>query len=248
MRSQVYGATGRVPASGGRSVEVLALQPVQGLLVAELLVSRVDLNDVGRDLDLSRRQRFRGRPDVGVPLPRRRVRPPGGPVLALDLDITNGGGPCNIIDATRAQAVSTSFQAAVCLTNNPNGVPVAAFKYKVLYNDTLIAAPEVADAGTALDDNPDANAGTTTRSGSFAAMFSRASTVMEARSPSNAIFTRTLPVFCPPTSNSSAPHSAPSFVSSMMYISCPGGRSRWEKRNASGVSCERLASDAAAAL
>ena len=69
------------------------------------------------------------------------------PALALDLDITNGGGPCAIIDATRVQAASTSFQAAVCLTNNPGGVPVAAFGYRVLYNDTLIAAPGTSWSG-----------------------------------------------------------------------------------------------------
>ena len=84
------------------------------------------------------------------------------PTLQLDLDITNGGGPCEIIDSTRAQPASTSFQAAVCLTSNPNAVAVAAFGYKILYDDTIVVAPEVADVGTALDDNPDANAGVTT--------------------------------------------------------------------------------------
>ena len=84
------------------------------------------------------------------------------PILALDLDITNGGGPCEVIDSTRAQAAATSFQAAVCLTSNPNAVAVAGFGYKILYDDTIVAAPEVADAGASLDDNPDANAGTTT--------------------------------------------------------------------------------------
>jgi hypothetical protein len=82
------------------------------------------------------------------------------PVLALDADIGNGG-PCAVIDGAASVAVPQTVQVAVCL-QNPGSVPIAAFRYGVAYDDTLVIAPEIADAGTALDDNPDANAGDTT--------------------------------------------------------------------------------------
>jgi hypothetical protein len=82
--------------------------------------------------------------------------------VKLDMDITNGVGPCDPIDASTSAFVGNSFDVGVCLINPTGSVPVAAYGFRVLYNDTIILAPEVADVGTALDDNPDANAGTTT--------------------------------------------------------------------------------------
>jgi hypothetical protein len=81
------------------------------------------------------------------------------PVISIDMDISDGA--CVDIDPSLVQA-SGSFQAAVCLVTNPNNVALAAYRFNLLYDDTIIQAPEVADAGTALDDNPDANVGTTT--------------------------------------------------------------------------------------
>jgi N-acetylneuraminic acid mutarotase len=81
--------------------------------------------------------------------------------LALDMDISNGSGPCSPIDASRTTPVGSSVQVGVCLIS---GAPsrIAAFRYNVSYDDTVAVAPEVVDVGTGLDDNPDANEGATT--------------------------------------------------------------------------------------
>ena len=50
---------------------------------------------------------------------------------------------------------ATGFSVAVCVEDPPAAVGVFAFD--VLYDDTVIVAPEVADVGAGLDDNPDAN-------------------------------------------------------------------------------------------
>ena len=80
--------------------------------------------------------------------------------LALDVDISDGA--CVDIDNARTVGVSAVVQVGVCLTANPGGVEVAAIRYQILYTDTVVQAPEVADSGGGLDDNPDANTGTTT--------------------------------------------------------------------------------------
>jgi hypothetical protein len=82
-----------------------------------------------------------------------------GPSIRLDADI--GDGACTDIDALRTVVLGSPVEVAVCLANN-NGPAVPAFEYEVTYNDAIIYAPEVANSGTALDDNPDANAGMTT--------------------------------------------------------------------------------------
>jgi hypothetical protein len=80
-------------------------------------------------------------------------------ILELDLDITNGAGPCSIVDTNRSVNVGSSFDVAVCATLP---APIAAFNFRLIYDDTVILAPEVADEGAGVDDNPDANLGTTT--------------------------------------------------------------------------------------
>jgi hypothetical protein len=85
----------------------------------------------------------------------------GVPTLVIDADISDG--VCTDIDAVRNVNVGApSFQVGVCFLENPGGVVLSAFQYRITYNDTVILAPEVADSGTALDDNPDANVGATT--------------------------------------------------------------------------------------
>jgi hypothetical protein len=78
--------------------------------------------------------------------------------VSIDMDISDGA--CVDIDAT-ATGTGTK-QVAVCLLDNDGGSPVAAFGYRILYDDRIVVVPEVSDAGTALDDNPDANVGTRT--------------------------------------------------------------------------------------
>lgn len=81
-----------------------------------------------------------------------------GIAISLDTDISDG--PCKDIDTDLTVPVGQSFQVAVCISGVPIGVAVSA--YHVLYDDTVIVAPEVEDEGFGLDDNPDVNAGNTT--------------------------------------------------------------------------------------
>jgi hypothetical protein len=80
--------------------------------------------------------------------------------LLLDADITNGTGPCTVIDDAATVAAGSSIGVAVCLRRT--GVPLAALRYQILYDDRVVAAREVPNTGDGLDDNPDANAGATT--------------------------------------------------------------------------------------
>jgi len=78
--------------------------------------------------------------------------------LSLDTDISDG--PCADIDSELSTSVGESFQVAVCVEGLPSGMIV--FQFDVMYDDKSLLAPEVADEGLGLDDNPDANAGATT--------------------------------------------------------------------------------------
>jgi len=83
--------------------------------------------------------------------------------VSLDMDAsTADGGPCADIDSSASHdSAGANYTVAICVTGLYVGYPIGSFSFDVLYNDTLNAAPEVADSGTALDDNPDANAGVT---------------------------------------------------------------------------------------
>jgi hypothetical protein len=86
------------------------------------------------------------------------VAPP--PMVAIDMNIANGTGPCTVLDSAATLAQGANLTVAICqlaFTGSP-----AAFNYQIAYDDTKVSVPEVADAGTGLDDNPDANAGVTT--------------------------------------------------------------------------------------
>jgi pilus assembly protein FimV len=91
----------------------------------------------------------------------REVRAQSGVSVALDADASNGSGACSPVDDSADVAEGGEIRVAVCLTNS-GSVPVAAFGFRVTYDDRIILAPEVVDSGAALDDNPDANAGATT--------------------------------------------------------------------------------------
>ena len=82
-----------------------------------------------------------------------------GVELSLDTDISDG--PCVDIDSELTTSVDESFQIAICAAGlySPG---MAFFQTDVLYDDTILLAPEVADDGLGVDDNPDANAGATT--------------------------------------------------------------------------------------
>jgi uncharacterized surface anchored protein len=89
---------------------------------------------------------------------------PGSLRLEIDADITNGSGPCDPVDSVTAVDVGEDYRAAICVSGLTQ--PLAAFQLDVKYDDTLSVVPEIAcPAGDCLDDNPDANAGSTTWGG-----------------------------------------------------------------------------------
>jgi hypothetical protein len=81
--------------------------------------------------------------------------------VALDMDITNGSGPCNPIDPEGGSSGDgAEFKVAICLTGA--AAPPLTFNIDVLYDDTLDQCVPVDCPGVeCLDANPDANAGTT---------------------------------------------------------------------------------------
>jgi hypothetical protein len=82
-------------------------------------------------------------------------------LLALDMDPTNGSGPCNPIDDSRNVGVGDTYQVAVCLVDAAS--PPAAFQFDLLYDDSLNqCVPSECDPAGCVDGNPDANAGATT--------------------------------------------------------------------------------------
>jgi len=81
--------------------------------------------------------------------------------ITVSLDMDTSDGPCTDIDSTANHGFGESYDVALCVSGLTIGQPVGAFQFDVLYDDTLNDAPEIADVGYALDDNPDANAGTT---------------------------------------------------------------------------------------
>ncbi len=86
--------------------------------------------------------------------------------LEIDMDPTNGTGPCNPVDTTRNVTSGQTYTVAVCLTSAGTGEAPAAFNFNLLYDDTLdtcvIPAGGEPSSGPGADGNPDANIGATT--------------------------------------------------------------------------------------
>ena len=78
--------------------------------------------------------------------------------LSLDADVSDGG-PCASIDSDMTVAAGEALQVGLCLSGIP--AEIAVFEFKIIYDDTIINAPEIPLRDAALDDNPDANAGAT---------------------------------------------------------------------------------------
>jgi hypothetical protein len=78
---------------------------------------------------------------------------------ALDMDVTNGTGPCNPIDPSATHMVGDTYQVAICLVSasvyggGAGGGPPAAFDYQIQYDKTL----NQCTTGTGTAPNPDAN-------------------------------------------------------------------------------------------
>ena len=78
------------------------------------------------------------------------------PHMAIDADTTNGSRPCDPVDTQRLGApTSGSYTVAICLVGS-FGAP-DALEAADQWDGGVATAPEIADIGDALDDNPDFN-------------------------------------------------------------------------------------------
>ena len=90
---------------------------------------------------------------------------PGPPIFHASIDAVPGNGtsPCNPVDAAAAVPLG-SHQVAVCIESAPSSL--GAFSFTVNFDTALNSCTDVdCTAGDCLDDNPDANDGTTLGSG-----------------------------------------------------------------------------------
>jgi sugar lactone lactonase YvrE len=86
---------------------------------------------------------------------------PGVPQFHVEIDtIQDGSTFCEPVNDTSTEVFPHSHRVAVCVKDPP--AAIGAFQFDLVYDDTLNTAPEVANVGLALDDNPDANEGATT--------------------------------------------------------------------------------------
>lgn len=82
-----------------------------------------------------------------------------GVEISLDADVSDGG-PCGSIDPEATVEPGQAFQVAACIKGL--SAPLGVFKFDIIYDDTLVLAPEIPLINAGLDDNPDANTGSTT--------------------------------------------------------------------------------------
>jgi hypothetical protein len=83
--------------------------------------------------------------------------------IEIDMIKTGGTDWCNPVDTVATRALGSDYQVAFCLTDgsiSPSDAP-AVFDIEFLYDDTLNSCTDANPGGAALDDNPDANTGTT---------------------------------------------------------------------------------------
>ncbi|MDI6857825.1 MAG: hypothetical protein QME71_05870 [Dehalococcoidia bacterium] len=87
--------------------------------------------------------------------------------IVVSLDMETSDGPCTDIDATAFHDPGTIYDIGLCVSGlyaaagGFTGTGIGTLAFDVLYDDLLNVAPEVANSGNGLDDNPDANAGST---------------------------------------------------------------------------------------
>jgi len=85
----------------------------------------------------------------------------GTPHLEVDL-VKDGSTWCNPVDTTFSRPVNAAvtYEIALCLSDATSSP--AGFNLDLIYNDTLNSCTDLEPGGASLDDNPDANAGSTT--------------------------------------------------------------------------------------
>jgi hypothetical protein len=81
--------------------------------------------------------------------------------IVVSLDMDTADGPCTDIDSSASHATGDIYNVAICVQGLYEANPIGVISFDVLYDDTLNVAPDVANTGPALDDNPDLNAGAT---------------------------------------------------------------------------------------
>ena len=85
----------------------------------------------------------------------------------VELDkVQDGNTFCNPVDASAAVAIGSTEQVAVCVTDypvqaEPPDTGIGVFAFDLVYDSDLNQCNDVANVAPAVDDNPDANAGTT---------------------------------------------------------------------------------------
>ena len=84
---------------------------------------------------------------------------PPNATVEIDMNPTNGAGPCNPVDATVHHSTGQTYAVAVCLTDSL--AAPAAFGFTLRYDDSLNQCVPVACTGKCGDGNPDANLGLT---------------------------------------------------------------------------------------
>jgi len=93
---------------------------------------------------------FGGSPDVAAA---------NGAKIEIDM-VKDGNDWCNPVNNAATHTVGpATYEVAICLTNAL--APPASFNIELKYNDLWNSCTDVANSGTGLDDNPDANAGPT---------------------------------------------------------------------------------------
>ena len=80
-----------------------------------------------------------------------------GIVVSLDMDAWGGSAPCSPINPWAMYMPGQSYRVAICVSNLSLGNRIGVIVFDVLYDDTKNSAPEVADIGQGLDDNPNLN-------------------------------------------------------------------------------------------
>jgi hypothetical protein len=84
------------------------------------------------------------------------VRSTAAQTFRVFIDAQTGDGICDLPpDSSQTVPHPTSFDVGVCVEDPPTALGVFAFE--LVYDDTIIRAPEVANVAPAVDDNPDAN-------------------------------------------------------------------------------------------
>src|SRR4030042_5287355 len=84
--------------------------------------------------------------------------PEGPEALHASLDLDTSDGPCtDIDDSAEHDPAGANYNVAICVEGLYEGFPIGVAAFDVIYDDTLNSAPDGANSGQGLDDNPNFN-------------------------------------------------------------------------------------------